>query len=790
MYKSTLSFIVLTVILLLSFGTNSQTAPLKDGFIKDYLVLGPFEVFPNETEEKSEKAQKEAFKTDLFPTEHESKIIDGELIVIEGEEYFWQNIPTESGLVNLDKFYNNPDFVYAYVYAEIENNTERKVLLGIGSDDGIKIWLNDEKIFDHWEGRPHRFNEDLISVELKAGINKLLFKVQDMEFDWSMSCKVLDHESFPRLIVDASRLGHIDQVSLLVNHGADVNASIGPGISPLHVAKIKGRQEIIKLLQDLGAIETPMPELGSIVDFIAEDYSKDKSSAMNVLVSQEGNVLLNKAYGFANIEDGQMSEPLTTFRIGSITKQFTATGILKLVEEGKIKLDDPLLKFIPDFLKGDQVTIHQLLTHISGIHSFTNDVNFLDNVKDPVSWPDLVNQIKETNYDFEPGEQWSYNNSGYFILGYIIELVSGMSFDQYLKQEIFTPLGMSNTGVYDNSKTYTDEAIGYSWENPEIKPALDWNMSWAGGAGNMYSTVEDLNKWNEALFSGKILSKDMMTEAMKPVKLNNGEEATAFGSTYGYGWAFSEYRDQKVIGHSGGLHGFSSNLLRLPEINATICVLTNAMPAKYITPTAMSFELADLFFMDELAVQSSFTEHIEVDKDVLKEYEGHYEYPGGGIFTISIENDELSGAFSGSPAMKIFPQKDKEFYVKDIDATLRFFRDTLGMIANLEHKQGGQTIVANKIELEKPVDIDKSIFEDFVGNYDLGFAPMAITTDGGHLYAQVQGQPKLEIFPRSAETYFFKAVVASITFKRDENGQVTELFLDQAGMKITGKKEE
>jgi CubicO group peptidase (beta-lactamase class C family) len=790
MYKLLLPSIILTTYLLLSFSTNSQSVPTGDGFIKEFMVLGPFEVFEDDSLRGNEEIQFQAFNSELLSPELDGEKKDGELLVIEGNEYFWQSIQTEDGLVNLDKFYNQPDFVYSYVFTEIESKTDRKALLGIGSDDGIKVWLNGKKVFELWEGRPHNFNEDLISVDLKAGKNKLLFKVQDMEFDWSMSCQILNHESFPKLIVDAARLGHIDQVALLVDHGADVNASVGPGISPLHVAKIKGRQEIIKLLNEMGALDTPMPKLEEIVDFIADDYTKEKSSAMSILVSEDGNVLFKKAYGYANMLDDLMANPQTTFRIGSITKQFTSTAILKLVEEGKLKLDDPLQRFIPDFPKGDVVTIHHLLTHISGIHSFTNDIKFLDRVKDPIIWADLIGEIKESPYDFEPGELWSYNNSGYFILGYLVEEVSGTSFEGYLKREIFEPLGMLNTGVYDNSVNYMDEAIGYSWENQEIALALDWDMTWAGGAGNMYSTVEDLNKWNEALFSGKVLGKDMMLEAMTPVKLNNGEEATAFGSTYGYGWAFSEYRDQKVIGHSGGLHGFSTNLLRFPELDATICVLTNAMPARYIDPSAMSFELADLFFMDELAVQSSFSENVVVNKDVFSDYIGHYEYPGGGIFTVSIEGEELFGAFPGNPRIKLFPQKEQIFYLKDINATLTFFRDSNGQTTHLEHQQSGQTIRAKKVEIEVPVEIDKSVYEDFVGTYNLGFASMEITTDDDHLFAQVEGQPKLEIFPRASEVYFFKAVIASITFKRDENGNVIELLLDQAGMKMTGKKEE
>ncbi len=173
----------------------------------------------------------------------------------------------------------------------------------------------------------------------------------------------------------------------------------------------------------------------------------------------------------------------TKFRIGSITKQFTAAAILRLQEQGKLSVRDPLSKFIPDYPRGSEVTLHHLLTHTSGIHSYTGKPNFLETVSAYTTPEDLIKSFKNDPYDFDPGKKWLYNNSGYFLLGYIIEKVSGQSYGEFLKQQFFEPLGMKNTGVHHWSDILEHEAFGYAYEAGRFKKAQNWDMSRAGGAG-------------------------------------------------------------------------------------------------------------------------------------------------------------------------------------------------------------------------------------------------------------------------------------------------------------------
>ncbi len=315
-------------------------------------------------------------------------------------------------------------------------------------------------------------------------------------------------------------------------------------------------------------------DIGKVVSLY---YKTDNTNmpGCSILVSSNGNVIYKEAFGMANIEQGSITSDETTFKIASITKQFTSTAILLLKERGLLTLNDKLSKYIPDFPKGDDVTIYQLLTHTSGIKNYTEENDLEERAQNPISAVELINIIKTLGYDFEPGERFKYNNSGYFILGYIIELVSGQSYEDFLHNNIFEPLNMTHTGVYKKGLNLPNEAIGYSYVKGKMNEVLDWDMSNIGGAGNLYSNVNDLFLWNEAVFNGKILSKKSLAEAFSPVLLLNGENAIQHGFDYGLGWSLDHSLISESIEHSGSLHGFTSSISRLYDDNISIIILTN-----------------------------------------------------------------------------------------------------------------------------------------------------------------------------------------------------------------------
>ena len=750
-----------------------------------YLLLGPFPVAegveaPNEVQEKA------GFTTDLVAADQLGALEEGLSLMHQGQVFKWQKAEAVDGYVDLDAFYENPDYVFAYAYAEFEMDQAGSRLVGVGSDDGIKIWLNGKLIHENYVYRPHVAKEDLVVFDFQQGKNTLLIRVQDNILDWGFSLHYMGPEELPKALEDAVLGGQMDRVKLLIDLGVDVNQPGRYGLTPWQEARVKGRTEIVDFLVQHGAVtDLPFPAPEMLVERLFQDISEETRPGASVLVAKDGKILYQKGFGYANLEKKIPVSPETKFRIGSISKQFTAVATLKLVEAGKMKLDDPLSKYIPDFPRGDEVSIHHLLTHTSGIHSFTNTPNFLDRVVKPVAWKDLLEEIKGYEYDFDPGANWAYNNSGYFILGCLVEQVSGLSFDNYLKKTFFDPLGMKNTGVYVNGKKYKNEALGYSNENDSLQLALDWDMSWAGGAGNLYSTVGDLYLWNEGIFNGKVLKKETLDKAFTPVQLDNGEQPDAMGmGGYGYGWAIHQFRDVKEISHGGGLHGFVTNLSRFPDQNMTVTVLTNCLPSIAQSPDAFTHNLMEIFAWKELGAQASFSVSEKINPDLLDDYVGQYEYPGGAIMVITREGDRLFAKLAYQPTYEIFPQTDSKFFWKVTDAQIEFVRDEYGIVTHGMHTQGGQTIKTPRVEPEVVNEtVDPAIYQHFAGEYELGPALITITTDGAHLYAEVSGQPVFELFPKSEMEYFLKGVKVNITFVADESGQISELILDQLGMK-------
>jgi CubicO group peptidase (beta-lactamase class C family) len=260
---------------------------------------------------------------------------------------------------------------------------------------------------------------------------------------------------------------------MLTDAGADVNAANENGITPFIAAKIAGREEVMQMLLKKGAKEKPVPSSEILVDNYYRSLNGKEASGIAVLVARDGNVLYRKGFGFSDIKNKISVTPDTKFRLGSVTKQFTAAAILKLQENGLLSVNDKLSKFIPDFPRGDEVTIPKLLTHISGIHSYTDKDDFIGKVTKTISPDSLVNLIKKDPYDFNPGEKWQYNNSAYFLLGYIISKVSGKPYAQYLKENFFDPLHMDNTGVHYAGIKLEHEAKGYARTGSKYVEALN-----------------------------------------------------------------------------------------------------------------------------------------------------------------------------------------------------------------------------------------------------------------------------------------------------------------------------
>jgi CubicO group peptidase (beta-lactamase class C family) len=303
---------------------------------------------------------------------------------------------------------------------------------------------------------------------------------------------------------------------------------------------------------------------------LANKYRQFNGSA---LVAENGKVIYKGGFGLANMEWNIPNTPDTKFRLGSITKQFTAMLTLQLVEQGKIKLDGKLSEYLPDYRKdiGEKVTIHHLLTHTSGIPSYTSQPGFLQNVsRNPYKVADFVKQYASGNLEFEPGTKYSYNNSGYFLLGAIVERVTGKTYEQALKEMIFDKVGMKNSGYDLHDPLIPKRASGYAKMASGYGNAAYLDMSIPYAAGSMYSTVEDLYLWDQALYTDKLLTPASKELMYKP-----------FLENYAYGWivrdASFKVKDQPVpiITHGGGINGFTTTIVRFPNEKNLIVILDN-----------------------------------------------------------------------------------------------------------------------------------------------------------------------------------------------------------------------
>jgi CubicO group peptidase (beta-lactamase class C family) len=775
---------------------NSNPASYKgltpDEFMKKWLILGPISIFKDD-KDQGEDLQKKAYAEDFlsqYGGEAGIKPSADMTCKIGDKDLQWKLISSDEDIIDLVKIFGQKDYAIAYAYADIDMPEAKKAFLGVGSDDAIKIWLNGKLVHEKWLGRGVNKDDDFVPVDLQKGANHLLLKVQNMQMAWGFVCRELGKTSLNQRLISAASRGLLDDIEMLLSAGADINATDEIGLNALLRAKMSGRKDMMDLLIKKGADPNiKMPDKEKLADAVFNAVFKGDSPGASVLVAKDGKIIYQKGFGHADIGNRVLFTIDTKSRIGSITKQFIASAILKLQEEGKISVNDKLSKFIPDFPRGDEVTIHHLLTHTSGIHSFTSKPDFLKNATMEIKPEDMINSIKKDPYDFNPGEKFLYNNSGYFILGYIIEKISGESYENYLKKTFFDPLGMKDTGVHNSHNIYEHEAYGFSYENGKFQKAVNWDMSQAGGAGSIYSTVGDLCLWNEGIFNGKVLSKASLDSAFTPVKLNDGNAPKDLGGGYGYGWAIMEYRGLKLITHGGGLNGFNSDLRRYADINATVVVLQNCIPnAPGTAASELAGQISEIFFWEDMKSQES----VKVDKTVSSskydDYVGRYDY-GGAVMTIRRDGDRLFAQLVGQPEYEVFPKSENEFFWKVTDANVTFVRDEKGLVTHLIHRQSGAEINAPKLKEEAPIKVDPKILDTYVGEYDLGMgAMMTITREEDRLYVQVTGQPKLEIFARSDTEFFLKVVVAQLTFVKDDSGKVTTAILNQGGLRIEAKK--
>jgi CubicO group peptidase (beta-lactamase class C family) len=533
------------------------------------------------------------------------------------------------------------------------------------------------------------------------------------------------------------------------------------------------------LLATLLFVSTSWAQNASTYDKFVQYYVSNNNFMGSVLVARDNEILFNKGFGSANLEWDIPNTPTTKFRLGSVTKQFTAASILLLEERGKLKIDDPVKKYLPDTPKAwDKITIFNLLTHSSGIPNFTSFPEYRKEQLFAHTPKEIVDIFRDKPLEFEPGEKMNYSNSGYILLGYLVEKVSGEKYQDFIQKNIFDPLGMKDSGYDSNSAIMPRRAAGYGPGPAGLINADYVHMTVPFSAGALYSTTEDLLRWEEGLFGGKLLSKESLSKMTTPYKDN-----------YGLGLTIGSDDDHRVIQHGGGIQGFVAQLSYYPDEKITVAVLSNVGSA---APFQLAPKLAAVTRGEEVLLPSE-RKGISVPETILSQYVGTYDMRPGVNLMITVEGGYLISQLSGQGKIPLFAESETEFFTKVVEAEIEFFKDESGTVTHLILTQNGAENKAvrssDRVLVRKEITLSPEVLSQYVGTYELqpGF-DLVITLEGDQLYSQATGQGKVAIFPETETRFFLKVVDAQLEFFRDESGKVSHLVLHQGPAEVKAQR--
>jgi CubicO group peptidase (beta-lactamase class C family) len=540
---------------------------------------------------------------------------------------------------------------------------------------------------------------------------------------------------------------------------------------------------LVALLMSLSADAQSLSakQMTAEFDKILTDQFKPDGTGCAALVAKDGQVIYRKAFGLADLELNVPMRPEMVFRIGSVTKQFTAIAILQLMEQGKLSLQDEITKYIPDYpMHGHSITIEHLLTHTSGIKSYTNVPMFREMIRTDMKPEEIIEKNKALPMEFAPGTRWNYNNTGFIMLGYIIEKVSGKTYAEYLQDNFFTPLGMTSSYYGDETKIIKNRASGYQPGEGGTVNADYLSMTLPYAAGSIMSTVDDLYKWNRALHSYKLVKKETLDMAHTSYKLADGKPVG-----YGYGWSLSKLQGSRSIEHGGGINGYLSYALYLPEEDLFVALLSNSNGQ---APEFSSLRMAAVAIGKPLK-----TAEIKLDEDALKEYQGIYVNEAGKEARIVLTEGKLSVARPNGSRKIMLPVEMDMFLIEKSFTSLTFSRDNAGKIIMATIDDRGEVAEWKRsdkpLEARKEVTVNETLLENYLGEYEIqpGFS-IVFTREGARLFTQATGQPKFEVFAESETKFFLKVVDAQVEFVADPDGKVNKMILYQRGQKIEGKR--
>ena len=569
---------------------NAKYMGMEPGaFMQQWLVLGPIPVFHGESTDKDIDTQKAVFEQEQLPVEEYDNVKESKSVNISGKTYQWKYLDSQEDIADLDKQYNGVDYAIAYACADISMANPEKMLLGIGSDDGVKIWLNGELVHQKWAARAVNPDEDLVNLNMKKGNNRLIIKVQDMQQGWSFCCRRLGEKQISDYFLAAVRNGDLERMKMLIETGINVNKKNEIGFTPLHLARIYNQNDAAKCLIDFGAdttVEMPAP---ADPDYIPEylDQLVPKLMALynvpgvSIVGIENREIAWDRQYGVLRAGSEKKVDRNTIFEACSMSKPVLAYLALKLVEQGKLDLDRPLVEYMDKPYLDDQplhkrITARIVLSHTTGFPNWR-----------PWGWQSSNPLIVE----FEPGTRFGYSGEGFLYLQRVIEHITGTPYCEYADKELLKPLGLT-LGSHVWQDFYRDIASVH--HNAQGQPQPDnerYIFNDAVSASTLYCTpteyakfiVEILKTDRSAAHSLSDQSLDLMFTRV----INTGWSSTFRPGSktddtiwYGLGWAIERTKNGDRFFHSGS-NGDTFRQICYSEFDRSrgrgIVIMTNAI---------------------------------------------------------------------------------------------------------------------------------------------------------------------------------------------------------------------
>ncbi len=403
----------------------------------------------------------------------------------------------------------------------------------------------------------------------------------------------------------------------------------------------------------------------------------------SVLVARGGEILVAKGYGLANREHGIANTPETCFRLGSMSKQFTAAAILLLAQRGELAVDDSLAKYLPDYPHAEAITLQHLMTHTAGVANYNNLPEYGENLMLPWTIDEVIEWFQDAEPGFAPGESWGYSNSGYVLLAKVIEIVSGQSYAEFLRSNIFEPLEMFASGQDTHTDIIPLRATGHGNAGEGIYQAPYRDMPFTSGAGSLYSSVLDLHLWDRALYTDDLLTEQWRDTMFTPIA--NG---------YGCGWFVRQEFGRPLIEHGGAINGFLSQIKRFPEQQLVIITLFNYESTfwRRVNRGLTAMVLGEKYEPALLVKPARLSE------DVLQKYVGKYELMPGYVITLRVEDGKLAVEAPDEPTTLAEAQSETLFFLRRDNALLRIHLGEDGTAAGVVVRQGANGFRGRPVE--------------------------------------------------------------------------------------------